>query len=109
MLVVASDTCPIQARIVLMSMPARSKCVAVVWRIVCGLNCFLLSKVAIGRLPLRRVLPAHEFRIASAVVGGGCEKHGLTGLTTERCRDKSQAAELTAIDRALSLSEMPGK
>ena len=36
-LVVASDTCPSQARIVLMSTPARSRCVAVVCRIVCGL------------------------------------------------------------------------
>ena len=37
-LVVASDTCPSQARIVLMSTPERSRWVAVVWRIVCGLT-----------------------------------------------------------------------
>src|SRR5437870_13598052 len=38
MLVVANDTCPSQARIVLMSTPARNRCVAVVCRIVCGLT-----------------------------------------------------------------------
>jgi len=37
MFVVSRETCPSQARIVLISTPARSKCVAVVWRIVCGL------------------------------------------------------------------------
>src|SRR6266542_1832337 len=44
MLVVSSDTCPSQARTVLMSTPARSRCVAVVWRIVWGLIRFVASE-----------------------------------------------------------------
>src|SRR5215472_11303949 len=35
------ETCPIHARIVLMSTPDRKRCVAVEWRIVCGLTRFL--------------------------------------------------------------------
>ena len=35
-LVVLRETCPSQARIVLISTPAQSKCIAVVWRIICG-------------------------------------------------------------------------
>ena len=42
--VVASDTCPSHARIVLMSTPDRSRCVAVVWRIVCGLTRFFVQR-----------------------------------------------------------------
>src|SRR5215467_8779877 len=38
MLVVCSETCPNQARIVLMSTPARNRWTAVVCRIVCGLT-----------------------------------------------------------------------
>ena len=36
MLVVSMETCPSHARIVLISTPARSRWVAVVWRMVCG-------------------------------------------------------------------------
>src|SRR5580704_12403459 len=39
-LVVSSDTWPSHARIVLMSTPERSRWVAVVWRMVCGLTRF---------------------------------------------------------------------
>lgn len=42
-LVVANDTCPSQARFVLMSTPARSKCVAIVCRMVCGLTLFVAT------------------------------------------------------------------
>src|SRR5208283_1655112 len=38
MFVVSNDTCPNQARMVLMSTPALSRCTAVVWRIVWGLT-----------------------------------------------------------------------
>src|SRR5665811_1073981 len=44
MLVVSSETCPSQARTVLMSTPARSRWVAVVWRIVWGLIRFVASE-----------------------------------------------------------------
>lgn len=40
MLVVFSETWPNHARMVLISTPARNRCVAVVWRTVCGLTRF---------------------------------------------------------------------
>src|SRR5713226_3882948 len=40
MLVVSTETWPNHARMVLISTPARKRCVAVVWRIVCGFHTF---------------------------------------------------------------------
>ena len=45
MFVVSMETCPSHARIVLISTPARSRWVAVVWRIVCGLTRLLASQI----------------------------------------------------------------
>lgn len=50
-LVVSIDTCPSHARIVLMPMPARRRCIAVVWRIVWGLT-RLVGSDGIRRLAL---------------------------------------------------------
>ena len=57
---VVNDTCPSHARIVLMSTPERRRCVAVVWRIVCGLTRFL-AKLALSSSPAH-----HEERVTGA-------------------------------------------
>src|SRR6266403_1746747 len=58
MLVVLSETCPSHARMVLISTPARSRCVAVVWRIVWGLT-RLSAKRGICSATVRRA----EYRV----------------------------------------------